>query len=260
VTVPSEFVLHEQPVWRVFRVWFGDSFAPRDEISDKIEVLGSLVEWSSRNLLAVDAANVEHAQRVANFLTEREDAGQLFYETGRLAISKPDAQSVSRQQGLPSCRGRLDRHARSPHRDGHAALDGAARRVSRAVRSLPEAVAQVGVDQPVEPLAVMPQSGGVRQLVEQQCPAHGGALATVGGEVEAHQRLGLCGPQRGPHHQLRWVGLDDARPLLVEEQLQPLSGGVPVGVQQGLGHYVGRCGLGTPAGSCLDHPSQGRAW
>jgi Domain of unknown function (DUF4265) len=156
VTVPSEFVLHEQPVWRdrsdfiinaelpekdqpqrfeqlfarqldddrfevccipffvynialgdivytapkgnrkyvvagvaepsgryVFRVWFGDSFIPRDEISDKIEALGSLVEWSSRNLLAVDAANAERAQRVANFLTEREDAGQLLYETGR---------------------------------------------------------------------------------------------------------------------------------------------------------------------------------
>jgi Domain of unknown function (DUF4265) len=66
-----------------FRVWFGDSFTPRDEISDQMETLGSLVEWSSRNLLAVDAANAERAQRVANFLTEREDAGQLLYETGR---------------------------------------------------------------------------------------------------------------------------------------------------------------------------------
>jgi len=45
--------------------------------------LGSLVEWSSRNLLAVDAADGEHAQLVADFLTEREKAGHLIYDTGR---------------------------------------------------------------------------------------------------------------------------------------------------------------------------------
>jgi len=67
----------------VFRVWFGGSFQPRDEIERELRALGSLTEWSSRNLLAVDAADREHAQLVADFLAEREKAGQLLYETGR---------------------------------------------------------------------------------------------------------------------------------------------------------------------------------
>lgn len=67
----------------VFRVWFGDSFQPRDEIAGELRGLGSLIEWSSRNLLAVDAVDHEHAQLVADFLAEREKAGHLVYETGR---------------------------------------------------------------------------------------------------------------------------------------------------------------------------------
>jgi hypothetical protein len=64
-------------------VWFGNSFHPRDETAGKLRALGSLIEWSSRNLLAVDAADLEHAQLVADFLTECEKAGQLVDEAGR---------------------------------------------------------------------------------------------------------------------------------------------------------------------------------
>jgi len=67
----------------VFRVWFGESFQPRDEIASELKGLGSLIEWSSRNLLAVDAVDLEHGQLVADFLMEREKAGHLVYETGR---------------------------------------------------------------------------------------------------------------------------------------------------------------------------------
>lgn len=67
----------------VFRVWFGESFHPRDEIAAELRALGSMIEWSSRNLLAVDAVDREHAQLVAGFLAEREQAGHLVYETGR---------------------------------------------------------------------------------------------------------------------------------------------------------------------------------
>ena len=35
------------------------------------------------SLLAIDAVDAEHAQLVADFLAEREEAGQLIYETGR---------------------------------------------------------------------------------------------------------------------------------------------------------------------------------
>jgi hypothetical protein len=73
-----------QPSGRyVFRVWFGESFQPRDEIAAGLEALGALLEWSSRNLLAVDSVDRAHAEQVAAFLAEHEAAGQLIYETGR---------------------------------------------------------------------------------------------------------------------------------------------------------------------------------
>jgi len=70
-----------------FRVWFGKSFHPRDEIVDEIQRLGSLVEWSSANMVAVDAVDAEHAHRVADFLWDREQKKQLIYETGRTATA-----------------------------------------------------------------------------------------------------------------------------------------------------------------------------
>jgi hypothetical protein len=67
----------------VFRVWSGKSFQPRYELANRLKELGCLIEWSSRNLLAVDAVDAQHAQIVADFLAERERAGELLYETGR---------------------------------------------------------------------------------------------------------------------------------------------------------------------------------
>jgi hypothetical protein len=67
----------------VFRVWFGESFHPRQEVAEELESLGCLLEWSSRNLLAVDVAGEKSAQVVANFLAEGEQVGRLVYETGR---------------------------------------------------------------------------------------------------------------------------------------------------------------------------------
>lgn len=69
----------------VFRAWFGDSFYPRDKVAEKLISLGALLEWSSVNLLAVDATDEAHAQEVADFLYARQQAGQLLYETGRSA-------------------------------------------------------------------------------------------------------------------------------------------------------------------------------
>jgi hypothetical protein len=42
------------------------------------------VEWSSPNLVAVDAADAEAAAGIADRLQELEDAGRLVDETGRL--------------------------------------------------------------------------------------------------------------------------------------------------------------------------------
>jgi len=67
----------------VFRVWFGDSFHPRQEVANELSELGALSEWSSTNLLAVDASDGAHAQSIADYLAEQERAGRLMYETGR---------------------------------------------------------------------------------------------------------------------------------------------------------------------------------
>jgi hypothetical protein len=67
----------------VFRVWFGKAFHPRQEVADELGELGALLEWSSANLLAVDAADEAHAQVIADYLAEQERAGRLMYETGR---------------------------------------------------------------------------------------------------------------------------------------------------------------------------------
>jgi len=66
----------------VFRVWFGESFHPRQEVADELEQLGALTEWSSTNLLAVDAADERDAQVIADYLLQAERAGRFVYETG----------------------------------------------------------------------------------------------------------------------------------------------------------------------------------
>ncbi len=68
----------------VFRVWFGESFHSRDEIAAQLVELGAVIEWSSPNVLAVDAADEELAKVISGWLLEREEQGQLVYETGRL--------------------------------------------------------------------------------------------------------------------------------------------------------------------------------
>jgi hypothetical protein len=60
------------------RVWFGDSFHPRDEIADSLSRLGAPLEWSSVNLLALDAADESHAQELADFLDDRQRQGSCF--------------------------------------------------------------------------------------------------------------------------------------------------------------------------------------
>lgn len=69
----------------VFRVWFGESFHPRDEVAAELKSLGALLEWSSPNLLAVDTRDAAHAQQVADYLQKQEDAARLVYETGKTA-------------------------------------------------------------------------------------------------------------------------------------------------------------------------------
>ena len=69
----------------VFRVWFGDTFAPRDESIASLKKLGATTERHSVNLLAIDACDLEQAHTIADYLHAQEEAGSLQYETGRSA-------------------------------------------------------------------------------------------------------------------------------------------------------------------------------
>lgn len=69
----------------VFRIWFGDSHHPQDEIVAAVVALGAQVERSSAHLLAVDAENAVVAKAAADLLQSHEDQQHLMYETGRCA-------------------------------------------------------------------------------------------------------------------------------------------------------------------------------
>jgi Domain of unknown function (DUF4265) len=73
-----------QPSGRyVFRVWFGNTAHPRHDIADELAERGALLEWSSANLLVVDAPDERHAQEIADYLIEQQAADRLMFETGR---------------------------------------------------------------------------------------------------------------------------------------------------------------------------------
>lgn len=67
----------------VFRVWFGESLYSKDEIEQGVRELGGLVEWSSENLMAVDAAEGETAARVFDYLQGHHDQRHLQVEIGK---------------------------------------------------------------------------------------------------------------------------------------------------------------------------------
>ena len=90
-TAPAEgkrFVIRRvvRPSGRyTFRAWFGDSKNPnvRKDVVTKLSELDLLFEWSSQNLLAIDAPDAENSQRLANYLNKEHQARRLIYETGR---------------------------------------------------------------------------------------------------------------------------------------------------------------------------------
>jgi len=71
----------EDPVGTFFRVWLGESFFPRSAVAEQLAALGSLIEWPSANLLAVDAVDKGYAELVANYLAEQDREGRLLDET-----------------------------------------------------------------------------------------------------------------------------------------------------------------------------------
>jgi hypothetical protein len=71
---------------QTFRVWFKGTPDPtvRQEVLSELGRLGCLLEWSSENLLAIDAATNEIAKSLGGFLSARHQASRLVYEAARL--------------------------------------------------------------------------------------------------------------------------------------------------------------------------------
>lgn len=67
----------------VFRIWFGGASHIEGDTPGVLHDVGALLEWSSPNMLAVDARDAAHASTIANLLADRERRGQLIYEMGR---------------------------------------------------------------------------------------------------------------------------------------------------------------------------------
>ncbi|MFE4541294.1 DUF4265 domain-containing protein [Arthrobacter sp. NPDC056727] len=72
----------EQSGRYVFRVFLAEA-TPKETTTSALASLGALMEWSSPNLLAVDAHNEPLAKCIADYLQEQEDRSILAYETGR---------------------------------------------------------------------------------------------------------------------------------------------------------------------------------
>ncbi len=81
--------LIRQIVWKSghysFRVWFKETTHPGspDEVMNKMEEMGCLWEWHSKELLGLDAPSEEKAQQLSDYLAKEMELGHLIYETGR---------------------------------------------------------------------------------------------------------------------------------------------------------------------------------
>jgi len=87
LVVDAEFIYQsvaERSGRYVFRAWFGESTYPADVMERGLLEVEALFEWSSKNLVAIDARDADHAQLVADFLQDLQDRGELIFETGKM--------------------------------------------------------------------------------------------------------------------------------------------------------------------------------
>jgi len=82
----ADFVF-QRVIWQsgqfTFRVWFGSQdIVTRERIVQELKLMGLLMEWSSENLLAISAINDIEAQKIADYLKDKEEKSLLQYETG----------------------------------------------------------------------------------------------------------------------------------------------------------------------------------
>lgn len=70
--------------YRTHRIWFGNSLdTDTHDVAQTLQNLGAEVEWSSRNLLAVSAANEEINSNVLKCLLHQYNQQRLIYESVR---------------------------------------------------------------------------------------------------------------------------------------------------------------------------------
>ena len=65
-----------------YRVWFGQKPIDQEEVIAELDRIGGAHERSSRNLIAVDAPDGNVARKVVDYLSERQERGDLLFESG----------------------------------------------------------------------------------------------------------------------------------------------------------------------------------
>lgn len=89
---PRRIATHEEPIWRDRSTFViaidlpdhgGKLWHPRDEVVDRLVGAGALAEWSSKNFVAIDCVDQDHASAVAGILAELEQQQALEFEAGR---------------------------------------------------------------------------------------------------------------------------------------------------------------------------------
>jgi hypothetical protein len=74
--------VHEASGRKVLRVWFGEATIEPSEITRELAERGAQMEWSSENLLAIDAQDASHAASLSSYLNKQADAFGLIVEPG----------------------------------------------------------------------------------------------------------------------------------------------------------------------------------
>lgn len=90
--------------WYVFRVWFGAASDPTSVVVDRLRSLGALMEWSSANLLSVDASDQQHAQEIATTWPARSLGANSFSRQAELAGADPRERHPPGGLGYPRLR------------------------------------------------------------------------------------------------------------------------------------------------------------
>lgn len=83
---------------RTYRVWFGETFQPSEEVARGLAHFGAPLKWSATNWLPVEVADAALVESIVACLEDRQRQARLLYEDGgspRTGLDDPHLVTVS---------------------------------------------------------------------------------------------------------------------------------------------------------------------